>query len=73
LTALRERLTRAHDRTAEVLATLHLPHMPSREELTAKARAMFARTMSIEEIVDRAHELLLAAVGTKLAAVESPA
>jgi stearoyl-CoA desaturase (delta-9 desaturase) len=67
LTALRERLSRAHDRTAEVLATVQLPHMPSREELTAKARAMFARTKSLEEIADRAYELLLASVGTRLA------
>ncbi len=75
LTALRERLARAHDRTAEVLATMHLPHvphMPSREELTAKARAMFAKTKSMEEIADRAYEMLLASVGAKLAgAVES--
>jgi stearoyl-CoA desaturase (delta-9 desaturase) len=70
LTALRERLARAHDRTAEVLATVHLPqmpHMPSREELTTKAKAMFAKTKSLEEIADRAYEMLLASVGTKLA------
>jgi len=68
LSALRESLTRAHDRTTEVLGSLHLPHMPSREELSAKAKAMFARTKSLEEIVDRAYELLLASVGTRLAA-----
>ncbi len=68
LTALRERLGRAHDRTAEMLATVHLPHMPTREELTARARAMFAKTKSLEEIADRAHELLLASVGSRLAA-----
>ena len=70
LTALRERLARAHDRTAEVLATMHLPHvppMPSREELTARAKAMFAKTKSLEEITDRAYEMLLASVGAKLA------
>ncbi|MGK2921191.1 MAG: acyl-CoA desaturase [Methyloceanibacter sp.] len=70
LTAFRERLARAHDRTAEVLATMHLPHvphMPSREELSAKARAMFAKTKSMEEIADRAYEMLLASVGAKLA------
>jgi stearoyl-CoA desaturase (delta-9 desaturase) len=67
LTALRERLARAHDRTAEMLATVHLPHMPSREELTAKAKAMFARTKSLDEIADRAYELLLASVGSRLA------
>ncbi|MGH6864821.1 MAG: acyl-CoA desaturase [Methyloceanibacter sp.] len=68
LTALRESLTRAHDRTAEVLTSLHLPHMPSRDELNAKAKAMFARTPSLEEIVDRAHELLVASVSRRLAA-----
>jgi stearoyl-CoA desaturase (delta-9 desaturase) len=67
LTALRESLARAHDRTAEMLATVHLPHMPSREELTAKAKAMFARTKSLDEIADRAYELLLASVGSRLA------
>jgi len=47
---------------------VHMPHMPSREELTAKAKAMFARTKSLEEIADRAYELLLASVGNRLAA-----
>ena len=68
LSALREKLARAHDRTTEVLAAVHLPHMPTREECLAEARAMFARTRSLDEIVDRAYELLLAAVGTRLAA-----
>ena len=72
LTALREKLSRAHDRTAEVLATMHLPQMPTREEITAKAKAMFAKTRSMEEISDRAYELLLAAVGPRLvASIES--
>ncbi len=74
LTALRERLARAHDRTAEMLAAVplpHLPHMPSREELKAKARATFARTKSLEEIADRAYEMLLTSVGNRLAAIES--
>ena len=68
LSALRERLARAHDRTAEVLRTLHLPHMPTREECLAEARAMFAKSRSLDEIVDRAYELLLASVGTRLTA-----
>jgi len=74
LTVLRERLARAHDRTAEMLAAVplpHLPHMPSREELKAKARATFARTKSLEEIADRAYEMLLTSVGNRLAAIES--
>jgi len=35
----------------------------------AQATAMFARTPSIDEIVDRAYELMLDAVGTRLRAV----
>lgn len=68
LAALREKLSRAHDRTAEVLATMHLPNMPTREEIASKAKAMFTKTRSMEEISDRAYELLLAAVGPKLVA-----
>lgn len=71
LTALREKLARAHGRTAEVLTAMHLPElpqMPSREEITAKAKAMFAKTKSMEDITDRAYELLLAAVGPRLVA-----
>ncbi len=68
LTALQDSLVRARHRTSEVLQNLHLPHIPSRDEFVREAKAMFARTRSLEEIVDRAHELLLAAVGTRLAA-----
>jgi stearoyl-CoA desaturase (Delta-9 desaturase) len=74
LSALRERLARAHDRAAEILATLHvsqmpsLPHMPTREDISAAAKAMFARTPSLDEIADRAYELLLASVGRCLTA-----
>ncbi len=69
LSSLQERLTRARERTSEVLATVHLPQVPSREEFVAEARAMFARTISMDEIVDRAHELLLASVGARLALI----
>jgi stearoyl-CoA desaturase (delta-9 desaturase) len=71
LSALQESLVRAHDRTAEVLAGLHLPHLPTREEFLAQARAMFARTRSLDDIVDRAHELLLESLGRYLAAPRS--
>ena len=43
------------------------PPYPHREEFLREARAMFARTKSLDEIVDRAYELLLASVGTRLA------
>lgn len=68
LSALQDTLTRAHHRTSEMLKTLHVPHVPAREEFVREAKAMFARTSSLDEIVDRAYELLLASVGARLIA-----
>ncbi len=68
LSVLQERLTRAQHRATEVFATVHLPQIPSRDEVVAKARAMFAKTPSLDEIADRAYDLLLASIGTRLAA-----
>jgi stearoyl-CoA desaturase (delta-9 desaturase) len=68
LSALQETLTRAHHRTSEILRLLPVPHIPSREEFLNEAKAMFARSPSLDDIVDRAYELLLAAVGTRLTA-----
>jgi stearoyl-CoA desaturase (delta-9 desaturase) len=74
LSALQETLSRAHDRTAEALAGWQPPHLPSRAELFAQAKAMFVRTASLDEIVDRAYAMLLASVGARLAAsAEQPA
>jgi stearoyl-CoA desaturase (delta-9 desaturase) len=68
LSVLRDRLVHARHRTTEVLATIHLPQIPSRDEILVEAKAMFAKTPSLDDIVDRAHELLLASVGTRLLA-----
>jgi stearoyl-CoA desaturase (delta-9 desaturase) len=69
LAALQERLAAAHDQAVEVLAGAHLPHLPTRAELAARARAMFARTPSVDDIVDRAHRMVLDAVSARLRAV----
>jgi stearoyl-CoA desaturase (delta-9 desaturase) len=69
LAALQESLARAQDRASEALGALHLPQAPSREEILAAAKAMLAKTPSLDEIVDRAHAMLLAAVGARLAEV----
>jgi stearoyl-CoA desaturase (delta-9 desaturase) len=66
LSALQDTLSRAHHRTTEVLAGLQLPQIPSREELVARAKATLAKSPSLDDIVDRAYELLLASVGTRL-------
>ena len=69
LAALQNTLVAAQHRAAEVLANVHLPHVPTRADLLAQATAMFARTPSIDEIVDRAYELMLDAIGARLRAV----
>ena len=56
---------------------MHLPNMPTRGQLLAEARTMFAKTISLDDIVDRAYELLVESVASFLAvpplvAVETP-
>jgi stearoyl-CoA desaturase (delta-9 desaturase) len=48
-------------------ADWHLPNMPTRDQLLAEAQAMFAKTRSLDDIVDRAHELLVKSVSVLLA------
>jgi stearoyl-CoA desaturase (Delta-9 desaturase) len=43
-------------------ADLRLPSMPTRDQLLAEAQAMFAKTRSLDDIVDRAYELLVESV-----------
>ena len=43
-------------------ADVHLPSMPTREQLLAEAQRMFAKTKSLDEIVDRAYALLVESV-----------
>jgi stearoyl-CoA desaturase (Delta-9 desaturase) len=43
-------------------ADLRLPSMPTRDQLLAEAQAMFAKTRSSDDIVDRAYELLVESV-----------
>jgi stearoyl-CoA desaturase (delta-9 desaturase) len=66
LDALRDALARAQGRTHDALAQIHAPQLPTREELMAKANKIFARTQSLEEIVDRAYHLLLSSVNSYL-------
>src|SRR5262249_56725563 len=69
LPALRESLSATQQRAANVLAHLHLPHLPTRSEVLSRATGMFARTPSIDDIVDQAHALLLDAIGARLCPV----
>ena len=68
LNDLQNVLGQARHRVSEAWATLRIPHMPSREQILAEASRMFAKTPSLDEIVDRANELILASVGARLRA-----
>ena len=72
LTALQETLAAARERATEVLASLHLPELPTREQIFAKASATLAKTPSLDDIVDRAYGLVLDAVGARLCAAMIP-
>jgi stearoyl-CoA desaturase (Delta-9 desaturase) len=67
LADLRDRITEAQHRAVDVLASVHLPHLPTRDEIWARATTMFVKTRSLDEIVERAHRMILEAVGTRLA------
>jgi stearoyl-CoA desaturase (Delta-9 desaturase) len=73
LSALQQNLAIAQHRAKEVLASMHLPQLPTRDELVAKAKVMFAVTGSLDEIVDRAYEYLLVSVSARLALLGGPA
>jgi stearoyl-CoA desaturase (Delta-9 desaturase) len=66
LAALQEKLAHARHSAVQVLTDMGLPQLPSREEILARASAMFAKTPSIEEVVDRAYGLLVEAIGHRL-------
>jgi stearoyl-CoA desaturase (delta-9 desaturase) len=67
LSDLREKIGDAHYRAADILAGMHLPHLPTREDISERASTMLAKTRSLDDIVERAHRIVLQAVGTRLA------
>jgi stearoyl-CoA desaturase (delta-9 desaturase) len=72
LTALRERLSAAQHRAADVLGSLSLPHLPTREEVLARATTMFAVSRSMDLIVERAHQLVLASIAARMCLAATP-
>jgi stearoyl-CoA desaturase (delta-9 desaturase) len=67
LARLQHAAVHAREQVAGLLGSLPLPHLPSRADVAAKAKALFARTRAFDEIVDQARALVLAAVGEQLA------
>ena len=68
LPTLQDILIRAHE-GVDALTHLHLPKIPTRDEFLTEARAMFARTRSLNEIVDHAYEQFLTSVRAQLVTV----
>jgi stearoyl-CoA desaturase (delta-9 desaturase) len=58
-----ERLANVH---MPVIAWPHLPHLPTPDEMRAKAREMFVATPSMEQIAHRAHQMVAEAVWGRL-------
>jgi stearoyl-CoA desaturase (delta-9 desaturase) len=61
--SVRDALALLQQRAGERLSS-----MPTREQVLAEAQRMFVRTISLDDIVDRAYELLTDSVGRLLAA-----
>ena len=70
LADLRARLSQAQPfAPMEVFSEFNLPHIPTKAEIVGRARSLLANSPSMEDIAARAHELLLEAVGARLATI----
>ena len=58
---LRDRLAAGQVKLEATLAEVHLPHIPTAAEIRARAEAMYAASPSMDEIVERAREILVRA------------
>jgi stearoyl-CoA desaturase (Delta-9 desaturase) len=73
LADLAERARTARDQAQAYVAQLTLPSLPSLDELRARAEALGAHTPSMDEIVQRARELLAERVSLVVLQMELPA
>jgi stearoyl-CoA desaturase (Delta-9 desaturase) len=69
LSRLRARLAEAQHSAAEVLAEMHLSGLPSRNDMLSRAKSMLVNTPSLEDIANRAHRLVLDAIGSRLSSL----
>ena len=63
---LRERVQKARSQAAALLAEIQLPHVPTLEDLQQRAQKMFAQSPSLDDIVERARQIILEAVSMEL-------
>jgi len=73
LAQLHAQLTHAQRCAADTLREMNLPHIPGESEIRKCARSMLASSPSFEDIVARAHALVLEAVGARLALLAAQA
>jgi stearoyl-CoA desaturase (delta-9 desaturase) len=59
---------RARSQVEETLAELALPHLPTVPELRERAEELFSESPSLDDIVNRAHELMRRAVAARVLA-----
>ena len=70
LADLRARLSQAQPFVArDVFSEFNLPHIPTKAEIVGRARSLLANSPSMEDIANKAHELLLEAIGARLATI----
>jgi stearoyl-CoA desaturase (Delta-9 desaturase) len=70
LADLRARLAQAQPFVArDVFSEFNLPHIPTKAEIVGRARSLLANSPSMEDIAAKAHELLLEAIGARLATI----
>ena len=63
---LRDRARKAREQVNTIIAEMHLPELPSLQELEARSREMFSPTHSVQEIVERAREIIIEAVSVRI-------
>jgi stearoyl-CoA desaturase (delta-9 desaturase) len=66
LAELRDKLQEARHMAADALANLTFPTIPTREEIRARAAAIFAYTASLDDIVEHANRMILEKVHARL-------
>jgi stearoyl-CoA desaturase (delta-9 desaturase) len=67
LAALQQRLGASRLSNPDEWLEMRIPAVPTRDEILNRAMSMYAKTPSLDDIVDRAEVLLLESIGTRLA------
>ncbi len=73
LALLHMNFVRARHRLADVIRDLNLPEIPGEADIRRCARSILANSPSTEDIVAKAHQLVLEAIGARLAVLAAGA